>query len=205
MGYLPGTYRQTERCVPEQPGPTPRVAPTWALRCHPHSGRHRTPPTVCASSPGPSHSPAAVGPGGQHAVSDCPPSTQDKPQTANTPQPPTQDAAFELPASSPPGPQPPSGHQRPSLSCDIPHSSACPKVLATGLTAHWHGEAFVTSTAPSGSGPCPRDFALLSLGWLSGQLGHLFPEVASAVETLPAQPSASWEPTVRTQGKAAPS
>lgn len=82
MGSLPGTCRQTERCVQEQPGPAPRAAPTCALRCYPHSGRHRTLP---AGSLGPNRSPAAAGPGGQHAVSDCPTSTQHKPDSKHSP------------------------------------------------------------------------------------------------------------------------
>lgn len=192
-----------ETCKQERPGPAPRAAHPLCSEVLPTQQTAQTRPPRPAAQ-GPTTAPAAMGPGAQRVVSDCPTSTQDQPQKANTPQPPTQVAPPSSPPPASPGPQPPAGHLHGPLSAvTFSHSSACPGVLATGLSSAV-GTGGFCSRPQRGSevGPAPGTLHCCP-GPVTQAAGRLFPEVAFAGEGLPVHPSKQSGP-VRTLGQAAP-
>lgn len=165
--------------------------PTCALRCYPHSGRHRT---LLAGSPGPNHSPAAAGPGGQHAVSDCPTSTQHKPQTASTPQPPTQDAPCQLPACGLPRPTAPLRAPAAPLSAvtfptHLPARKSRPQdslPVGTGRFCHVHSSTRKWTL--------PQGLCTAVLGLVIKAAGASLPGSGLCRADASCSPHASWEP-----------
>lgn len=116
-------------------------------RQQPDHRQHRTLPRDLHRQPSsPIPALAAMGPGGQDSVSNCPPSTQDQPQKANAPQPPTWDAPFQLlPAAS-------LGSWPPLLHCDTLSLVYLPRSLH-----HTEGQA---------DRPCPSQLCPFTLGGL---------------------------------------